>query len=143
MRLAKLNEEEAIFLSDMKSEFESDGVHLGLEDKTKSLLIKSHILELESLYMQIIAQQGSHNEDGGEVLLGICAKHNYAIRNASYLGPFDSQSSSFKALKAWNFNATGKAGSNDGKQDWNSTDDANYFILKIKSDSNLIENESN
>ena len=62
MRLAKLNEEEAIFLSDMKSEFESDGVHLGLDDKTISLLLKSHILELESLYMQIIAQQGNQNE---------------------------------------------------------------------------------
>lgn len=65
-----LSPEEQLFVMDIKSEFESDGVHLSTANKQSVLQMKAQLLQMESAYMQTISHGGVRADPDVEVTIG-------------------------------------------------------------------------
>ena len=92
-----LNDEERIFAIDLKKEFETDGIHLSEEERSKVAELQGEVMNYETAIMQTLAS--SHSFDNKDNVFTIDCHPSENIGNIkSYLGQWTQQPSNLDSI---------------------------------------------
>jgi intermediate peptidase len=83
---AKLPTEYQIFAKDLKAEFESDGIHLKVQDRERAVILQGNVVAAETKFMQNASKDGT--DDNTNFMIGPFPEETEFRRFHSWLGQY-------------------------------------------------------